>query len=187
MSAKYLENISKMLRRWCWENVGKFFAKCCQNVRKSWQNIGKLLVKCWVTVTVRKKLAKYWRHHHISYMKKVFIVEPLSFMYPKISLISIHLNEVTFSDQTFISAFHSRDSTHDFNTQSGGALRLPFLDSERRSESIFGIESAPPLSSYIWCWKRAPPPAFNPYLALRAPPLSSYLWCWERGRLSTHI
>ena len=27
----------------------------------------------------------------------------------------------------------------------------------------------PPLSSYIWCWKRAPP-AFNPYLALRAPP-----------------
>ena len=44
-----------------------------------------------------------------------------------------------------------RDSTHDFNTQSGGALRLPFLDSERRSESIFGIQSAPPLSSYIWC------------------------------------
>ena len=42
-------------------------------------------------------------------------------------------------------------SAHDFNTRSGGALRLPFLDSERRSESIFGIQSAPPLSSYIWC------------------------------------
>ena len=37
----------------------------------------------------------------------------------------------------------ARDSTHDFNTQSGGALRLPFLDSERLSESIFGIQSAP--------------------------------------------
>ena len=105
MSAKYLENISKMLRRWCWENVGKFFAKCCQNVRKSWQNIGKLLVKCWVTVTVRKKLAKYWRHHHISYMKKVFIVEPLSFMYPKISLISIHPDEAALSIQTFKLSF----------------------------------------------------------------------------------
>ena len=40
-------------------------------------------------------------------------------------------------------------SAHDFNTQSGGALRLPFLDSERRSESIFGIQSAPPLC-VIW-------------------------------------
>ena len=52
-------------------------------------------------------------------------------------------------------AKQARDSTHDFNTQSGGALRLPFLDSERRSESIFGIQSAPPLSSYISCLKRA--------------------------------
>ena len=43
----------------------------------------------------------------------------------------------------------TRDSTHDFNTQSGGALRLPFLDLERRSESIFGIQSAPPLC-VIW-------------------------------------
>ena len=34
-------------------------------------------------------------------------------------------------------------SAPDFNTQSGGALQLPFLDSERRSESIFGIQSAP--------------------------------------------
>ena len=33
-------------------------------------------------------------------------------------------------------------------------------------------------------------PAFNPYLALRAPlpPLSSYIWCWKRAPpLSTHI
>ena len=30
-----------------------------------------------------------------------------------------------------------------------GALRLPFLDLERRSESIFGIQSAPPLC-VIW-------------------------------------
>ena len=44
----------------------------------------------------------------------------------------------------------SRDSTHDFNTQSGGALRLPFLDSERRSESIFGIQSAPPRFQAIY-------------------------------------
>ena len=57
-------------------------------------------------------------------------------------------------------------SAHDFNTRSGGALRLPFLDSERRSESIFGIQSAPPLSSYIWCWKRAP--------------LSTHIWHSER-------
>ena len=65
----------------------------------------------------------------------------------------------------------------------------------------------PPLSSYIWCWKRAPP-AFNPYLALRAPPrfqalygvesvprfqpifsiqsappLSSYILCWKRAHI----
>ena len=87
-----------------------------------------------------------------------------------------------------------RDSTHDFNTQSGGALRLPFLDSERRSESIFGIQSAPrfqaiygvesvprfqpifgtqsapPPAFKLYMVLKACPPAFNPYLALRAPP-----------------
>ena len=87
----------------------------------------------------------------------------------------------------------SRDSTHDFNTQSGGALRLPFLDSERRSESIFGIQSAPPLSSYIWCWKRAPlsthiwhserpSPRFQAIYGVESvpPPLSTHIWHSER-------
>ena len=65
-----------------------------------------------------------------------------------------------------------RDSTHDFNTRSGGALRLPFLDSERRSESIFGIQSAPrfqalygdesvPRFQPIFGTQSAPPPAFK--------------------------
>ena len=83
-----------------------------------------------------------------------------------------------------------------FWTQSGApssylAFRAPprfqaiyGVESVPRFQPIFGIRSAPPpafklylafgaplppLSSYIWCWKRAPP-AFNPYLALRAPP-----------------
>ena len=106
----------------------------------------------------------------------------------------------------------ARDSTHDFNTQSGGALRLPFLDSERRSESIFGIQSAPrfqaiygvesvPRFQPIFGIRSAPPPAFKLYMVLKAcpprfqpifgtqsaPPLSSSIWCWERALLSTHI
>ena len=93
-------------------------------------------------------------------------------------------------------------SAHDFNTQSGGALRLPFLDSERRSESIFGIQSAPrfqaiygvesvPRFQPIFGIRSAPPPAFKLYMVLKAcpprfqpifgtqsaPPLSSSIWC----------
>ena len=89
---------------------------------------------------------------------------------------------------------HNRGfSAHDFNTRSGGALRLPFLDSERRSESIFGIQSAPPLSSYIWCWKRAPlsthiwhserpSPRFQAIYGVESvpPPLSTHIWHSER-------
>ena len=68
-----------------------------------------------------------------------------------------------------------------------GALWLPFLDLERRSKSIFGIQSAHPLWTFIGCWERAPlsthiwhserpPPAFKLYMVLRAPPaLKPYL------------
>ena len=86
-----------------------------------------------------------------------------------------------------------RDSTHDFNTRSGGALRLPFLDSERRSESIFGIQSAPrfqaiygvesvPRFQPIFGTQSAPPPAFKLYMVLKAcpPPLSTHIWHSER-------
>ena len=91
------------------------------------------------------------------------------------------------------------------------------------STPIFGLRAAlrvhiwhserPPLSSYIWCWKRAPlsthiwhserpsprfqaiygvesvpPPRFQPIFGTQsAPPLSSSIWCWERALLSTHI
>ena len=94
-----------------------------------------------------------------------------------------------------------RDSTHDFNTQSGGALRLPFLDSERRSESIFGIQSAPrfqaiygvesvPRFQPIFGTQSAPRfqaiygvesvPRFQPIFSIQsAPPLSSYILCLE--------
>ena len=65
---------------------------------------------------------------------------------PKNTYTNLNYDLMMVQNMTF-----ARDSTHDFNTLSGGALRLPFLDSERRSESIFGIQSAPPLSSYIWC------------------------------------
>ena len=47
-------------------------------------------------------------------------------------------------------------------------LWLPFLDLERRSKSIFGIQSAPPLWTYIWCWECAP--------------LSTHIWHSERPR-----
>ena len=40
-------------------------------------------------------------------MKVCKCIETLSKNPKKISLISIHLNEASFSDQTFISAFHS--------------------------------------------------------------------------------
>ena len=45
-------------------------------------------------------------------------------------------------------------SAPDFNTQSGGALWLPFLDLERRSESIFGIQSAPRFQATGWVKKK---------------------------------
>ena len=51
-----------------------------------------------------------------------------------------------------------------------GVLWLPFLDLEQRSKSIFGIQSAPPLWTYIiWCWTLKACPVFNPYFAFRAP------------------
>ena len=108
--------------------------------------------------------------------------------------------------QSFASVGHFGGfSAHDFNTQSGGALRLPFLDSERRSESIFGIQSAPrfqaiygvesvppPLSTHIWHSERPPAfklymvlracPAFNPYLAFRAPPAFKLYFVLKAGK-----
>merc|ERR1712242_531860 len=82
-----------------------------------------------------------------------------------------------FDKRLFVRGF----SAHDFNTQSGGALRLPFLDSERRSESIFGIQSAPrfqaiygdesvPRFQPIFGIRSAPPPAFKLYMVLKACP-----------------
>ena len=117
------------------ENEGKIQAKCCQNVckilAKYWQNVGqklgkvgKIQGKCWGIVG--KMSAKYWetiskllsncmmwgnccqniQDFHIPYLEKMFI-EPLCFMYPKINLISINLNEAALSVQTFICAFNS--------------------------------------------------------------------------------
>ena len=77
-------------------------------------------------------------------------------------------------------------SAHDFNTQSGGALWLPFLDSERRSESIFGIQSAPRFQA-IYGVESVP--RFQPIFGIQSAPLPlwSYIWCWKRHPLSTHI
>ena len=73
-------------------------------------------------------------------------------------------------------AIGAHDSTHDFNTHSGGALRLPFLDSERRSESIFGIQSAPRFQA-IYGVESVP--RFQPIFGIQSAPLplSSYIWC----------
>ena len=60
-------------------------------------------------VTLRghmENVGKTFRTSYISHMQIMFI-EALSLMYPKTCLISIHLNETFFSDETFISAFHS--------------------------------------------------------------------------------
>ena len=73
-------------------------------------------------------------------------------------------------------AFKGGFSAPDFNTQSGGALRLPFLDLERRSESIFGIQSAPRFQAIYGV--ESVPPRFQPIFGTQsAPPLSSSIWC----------
>ena len=59
-------------------------------------------------------------------------------------------------------------SAPDFNTQSGGALRLPFLDLERRSESIFGIQSAPRFQA-IYGVESVP--RFQPIFGIQSAPL----------------
>ena len=62
----------------------------------------------------------------------------------------------------------TRDSTHDFNIRSGGALQLPFLDSERRSESVFGIQCAPRFQA-IYGVESVP--RFQPIFGIQSAPL----------------
>ena len=62
-------------------------------------------------------------------------------------------------------------SAHDFNTQSGGALRLPLLDSEQRSESIFGIQSAPRFQAKYGVESV---PRFQPIFGIQSAP-----WLWS--------
>ena len=69
-------------------------------------------------------------------------------------------------------------SAPDFNTQSGGALWLPFLDLERRSESIFGIQSAPRFQA-IYGVESVP--RFQPIFCIQSAPRFQAIFCVESG------
>ena len=115
------ESLEKMLVN-CRPNVGKIFGKYQENVEQMY-DVGKMQEKlCKMLSKCQEKLAKYWEtiskmlnncncKENVGKILKtpscIMFIEPLSFMYQKISLISINPNEAVLFIQTFILAFNS--------------------------------------------------------------------------------